>query len=472
MAEERRGRRLAQVTLTRRYRVGELPDVQITSGHLVAALKNLGRRDAPTARTLLHLLVGALRQRHKGTDKDLVRVTSKALREETFTDRAAAATVLEMYYTVSSGDDMDGVLARKIVNHCRNLRLEDLGILSMESRVKVAKNSDMDTAEPSSKKIKLSEECDVGAWAALVDLYRSAGDYDSARGAGVLQWSDQPEMTALLEEESSGDFAAARDTCKSLLKERYKDVTELEAGGRLRSIYESYLTALESLSAWDDVVDAMPDAIASNPEKTLFGGGEWRRDLLLPKLVRAETHNMVERTSRKNILFRAVESWREQEDGTKFGAFRRDFGQELALMYLIKVRKADTRLTLESSATTFLSDWSASSDEEATEARLGERLAKLKRLSQLDLATKALDSDKIRTGLLDDWNQKTDLGGFSTLQHCDDLLRDRYVALKAMANSKLLPGGDSMWWATSCRGYLDLVRECNARNDWEVRQPL
>lgn len=467
-AEERKGRRLAQVTLMRKYRVGELPDVQITAGEVVKALRNLCARDVAAARLVMLHLGRALTAKYPEEKSKLGEVLRNALVEESneLYDRTAAATLLELCRTCCCDHaPMSDGLVDTVASLCMSLRLEPLGVLLLEAHVAADRDGE---AAPSAKRRReenVGGGSELRAWTAMVDLYKSMGDFDSARGAmfAAGEASEDEKRAKLLSKESQACWTAARDISRELLKGRGGP----EKGARTRTLWESHLNALESLSSWDCLVEEMPPEIAAEPSRILQG--EWNTRFLLPKLVRAETHNMVERPHRRNVLFPMVESCRKEQN--YFDHFRQHFGQELTLMYLLKGKEKDARLSHDTTVSAFLAEWAATPFASAGEeggTKLKEQLARLRRLSQMDLAIGSFSDGGRRTCLLDDWtSSELQFAGYASLQECDDLVRDRTVQARALVAAGLAPD-ETVEKVVACRGHLDLARESNLRRQWEV----
>ncbi len=419
-------------------------------------MRNVCCRDPASARLLLLQVGRALADRDESLKELLADKLERAVTEGAaeFQDRTAAAAVLELCKACGVG--VGGALADKIVLMCRNLGLESLGVLLLEFQAEEAKE---DVAKPQAKRRRGNEEdgsngdggaseAEVKAWMAMVDLHKSSGDFDSARGASSKV--DSSDSAAILAEESQGNWQQAAEKSKSLI------AAKKEGSSGARAAWESYLNALENLSSWGELADGMPDKIGSDKPDRVWST-EWSRGFLLPKLVRAETHNMVEGRRKSNVLFGLVDRCRnDAANSRRFEQFRQRFGQELTLLYLLKGKAADAKVSLETTVAAFLQEWSATAS--SSQGKMKAQLARLKRLSQLDrmvwAAASESDSGRRRTSrLLTEWRREgeegeTDFSRFASIQDCHDLVRDRAVGMQGLIASGKV---DSSVWNLSIK---------------------
>ncbi len=467
--EERRGRRLAQVTLMRKYRVGDLPDIQISTADVVRSLRNICTRDEMMARLFLRLICEHLNE-NEATRTRIAESLEQSMSATEFHNRAVAATVLEMCLTVLRGGGTTTALHMdKVSTMARSLQLESIGIQILEERLRDVDEGEQPPA-PKRKKTKTEMEHEDNAtnlWIKIVDLYKSKGDADAARGA--LRQMQQSDDVSVLLEESTSAWVTVKAKCKQLIAESRNSAEE---DALTRAWTESYFNSMQHLSSWTELADEIK--ARSNNGKNLFDS-EWSREFMLPKFIRGEIHNLVGDHKRANTIVDFMESCRK-EGGTNFDFLRRRFGLDLCLLYLHEGKLADARLAHDNSAAFFLADWSTQNQFDLTGFK--DRLAQLKRLSQADHVLKTLitsprskgherdEPRKITRTILDEWNCELDLAPFASLQHGDDLVRDRSLALRTFMSVGAVEKAEAQ--QVRARGHLDMAAESNRRHQWEV----
>ncbi|EDV28309.1 uncharacterized protein TRIADDRAFT_20924, partial [Trichoplax adhaerens] len=210
LREQQKIARENKVVMYRKYRDGELPDIQIKHSELIAPFQALAQLDNTIARMLFASLFHGIFSQI----------------EENFNDEDAAETKAEIKASLSnivkkSKHYFPPLIAcvQDICYQQKELSIQSsfasvaslassqqpIGILLLEKQI-----MHLDTEEPPSKRIKTSSASEATSnWIELSKLYKSIGYYDVLRGifSGHLGTKDITQRA--LEAESRHDYAAA-----------------------------------------------------------------------------------------------------------------------------------------------------------------------------------------------------------------------------------------------------------------------
>ena len=204
-----------QVVMYRKYRVGELPDIQIKHSELIVPLQALAQLDSKLAQQLFSILCRAVMgQLPEKFSDDIVSKAHVDIQE-----------ALNMMMDASNLHHPPFVYA--IENTCfqeKQLKLEPqaisyssilsvqqpVGILLLEKQLM---NMDLDV-EPRRKKLKSNnpeKPEDTRSWLELGKIYKSIGDYDSLRSIFSCQIAKLDITRKALSAEARNDFKEALD---------------------------------------------------------------------------------------------------------------------------------------------------------------------------------------------------------------------------------------------------------------------
>jgi DNA-dependent protein kinase catalytic subunit len=369
------GRRAAGVTLMRRYRLGDLPDVEITYEDVVKSVRNLCVKDELSARTFLRMVFESLAASATRRDEEdgiaaIREGLDSALKTDGIQNGEVCASLLELGILFP-----DAVSIERVNVLSKHFHLESLGILQLE---KLVSGEDGGGAEqpPSKKKRKRQDDKDSSdprsTWTSMMELYRSAGDYDSARGIAFQALESSAGLQEALRAESEEDWMRAK----------MKYLKEAESSGKEAEVWhEALLHSMEKLSEWEELSERVDKLRGTSP--SFLWDSEKARRALLPRFMCANLHRLVEDGSKPNDIFSQAELCRSNEQN--FDHMKRNHGIELALLYVHQDKLGEARLCAEVLKENHLA-------EQASASELSERnLFGLFRFGQLLHFLEALD---------------------------------------------------------------------------------
>ncbi|TRY70547.1 hypothetical protein TCAL_02828, partial [Tigriopus californicus] len=400
-----RGQRSAGVTLVRKYRTGELPDIQISAGDIIKAINNLAKRDEQMSRYILCSVIkaivvaGAPDTFTHSLKSALVDILSHIQLE----DRFLTSAILELVSTLNPSE----IPIAQVSLIARSLHLESLGILTLENQLNLR-----DHHPPARKKNRQMEvafsQDDLNIYVKLMELYRSLAQEDSVRGIGAQFFSEQKLFSQALDHESLLHYEPASQI--------YDQLTKADQDSEaMKQVYqEFYLESLEKMSKWDVLEQETLMIVDGEPNRLL--DSEWTQLRVLPKFIEASLFQISEAKSKPESLFKLMDNKASAKN------LREQFGLDFAIAYLMKNQFVDAEMVVKQTLDKYLQEWANMDGFSVPQMILN--LHRLRKLSQIEelLHSKA--------------NQSTfkphHLSDFDSLQHLDILIRDKRVAMGAL----------------------------------------
>ena len=260
LEKERIGQKQAQVQLHRKYRVGELPDIQITNQEIIEPLKFLCHSDNILAMTISVELITRIITEEDSEDRKR-RLASVILATRPKHNRYLAMSILEIGLNLSP-ELLTNMEIESLKSMCLSHNLSQLGVLLMER-----KPSQSDIDEPHGKRCKSSLESELYNSTdinAMIVLYKDCHDYSSARGIylqEMKQYSNPKIMKALTNE-------SLKKYDQAMLA--FKDLRDNSADGEIWN--SSYYQSLEKLCAWETILtesDNFSELVEKGNEKMI-----------------------------------------------------------------------------------------------------------------------------------------------------------------------------------------------------------
>ncbi|XP_074649158.1 DNA-dependent protein kinase catalytic subunit-like [Tubulanus polymorphus] len=413
MIRERKVRRENQVTMYRKYRIGDLPDVQIKHSYIIAPLQALAQKDGVLAKILFSAIF-------KGIFAEIENVKTEREAAETvecinkyLNDMLANSTQYSPHF-IGCIQDIVYSLPRKlkldlmIVETASVASMQQpLGILLLEEQILVGE--DNEPSAPKSRKLTsktISRETSV--WIELARLYKSLDDYDALRGifGGLI---DTKQITHdALTAEAKGDFLLA----SSLYEEAMKCTAWSDGEPSVFEVDfwdESRLECLNNLTKWTKIeylsVSAVNEADPSLPSSL---NNIWEDPSLqenyLPYIMRAKQKLLLKGVDQGGLLSFIDDSMKTTE---RKAILEAQYSEELALIYMWQGDLDRAKYYTDNAVKVLLQEWS-----NIDQLMLMSRTKKLQGVQQLieleeflELATNESDRISVDKGrnLVEKW---------------------------------------------------------------------
>ena len=263
LEKERIGQKQAQVQLHRKYRAGELPDIQITNQEIIQPLKFLCHSDILLAKTIAVEIITEIITTEESEDRQR-RLVNVILATRPKHNRYLASSILEIGLNISPKllTDID-VESLKLM--CLSHNLSQLGVLLLEGKPSSSILSDDE--EPHGKRYKsestnqLYGSKDIHS---IMALYKDCRDYSSARGIYLQEMKNcaNPKIVEALTHESMKKYDQAMLA--------FKYLRDNDADGETWNSF--YYQSLENLCAWENILNEnsnFSELVGNGDEKML-----------------------------------------------------------------------------------------------------------------------------------------------------------------------------------------------------------
>uniref|UniRef100_A0A8D0GIE8 DNA-dependent protein kinase catalytic subunit n=1 Tax=Sphenodon punctatus TaxID=8508 RepID=A0A8D0GIE8_SPHPU len=328
----------AQVTLYRKYRQGDLPDIQIEYSSLITPLQGVAQRDPTLAKQLFSsLFSGILKEMDKSkSPSEKETITRQLLQDFTrFLSTTVSyfppfiACIQEMSYQHRELLDLDSA---DVSTSCLASLQQPVGILLLEQAlIRLAPEE-----EPPSKRMRGTTELspDVVRWIELAKLYRSIGDYDVLRGifSGKIGTKEITQNALLAE--SRGDYAeAAKQYDEALSQQHWPDGEPTEAE---KDFWElASLECYNHLTEWRSLEYCSTVNIDSGepPDLSKTWSDPFYQETYLPYIIRSKLKLLLYGGNDQSLLTFIDEAMKTEQ---KKAIIEMHYSQELSLLYILQ----------------------------------------------------------------------------------------------------------------------------------------
>ncbi|XP_046688566.1 DNA-dependent protein kinase catalytic subunit-like [Homalodisca vitripennis] len=337
---ERVKRREGEVRLTREYRKGDFPDIEIPRCSVIRALQTLARRDQLVARQLLVCLYKGLEKTQENI-AGLSAALDNILKTSTRHLPILMASVLEMCLV---RPEHCLTPTATITDVCKNSHQMSLGVLLIEA--KLMANSGR---QPPAKRARGSAHADD--WVYLAEIYHSMEEKDVVQGLfedKIAEACANSVREALqVEDERRWKFALQLYT-QSLPNSKDSPAENF--------LYEACFKCFAHLSDWTKLNDTLKKVQLEGVLDDIWTD-DWNKDHLLPWLFLSEIH-CTQNTSVLSVaddFNRALSQW--LADNQKSEHIRSHLGEYLSVIEIVKDDVQRSKMTCENSLLQFLSTW-------------------------------------------------------------------------------------------------------------------
>ncbi|XP_062986775.1 DNA-dependent protein kinase catalytic subunit [Elgaria multicarinata webbii] len=329
----------AQVTLYRKYRQGDLPDIQIEYSSLITPLQGVAQRDPTLAKQLFSsLFSGILEEMKKSksqTEKDnavqqLVQNFNYFLTTSVLYFPPFIACIQEMSYQHKELLDIN---SSSVSTSCLASLQQPVGILLLEQTLV---HLSPEEKEPPSKRMRGKAELspDVTRWIELAKLYRSIGDYDVLWGifSGKIGTKEITQK-ALLAEAKSDYAEAAKQYDEALSTQDWPDEEPTEAE---KDFWElASLECYNHLTEWKSLEYCSTVNIDNEqpPDLNKAWSDPFYQEAYLPYIIRSKLKLLLHGGNDQSLLTFIDEAMKTEQKKSLLEMY---YSQELSLLYILQ----------------------------------------------------------------------------------------------------------------------------------------
>ncbi|EAA13641.5 AGAP003967-PA [Anopheles gambiae str. PEST] len=404
---EQRRDSTSKVTLYRRYRLADYPDLQINLLAFLLPLQALCRRDTTCARQTFVAIFNGLVEcllvgdsegrtgRMVGDEWDrfvgrLDEALNPILESTKACDPNLFGGLIELTLGKASGKFT--LPPRTIASVAGTCNMLPMGALYLEA--KLADGADFDD-EPVRTAGSVSSEADH--WLQLSTLYHALHEHSVMVGIFGEKLDSDPQLREAIELEALGRYGQAhRAYCELVMRVSRARVDERNF------CYKSAFNCLLQLGQWDVLLDEIGNQVTNHEE---LWCDEWNQENLLPHYVHGNALLVLAGDEGGREFYRLLEQWLHMPQRERH--IRQEFGEQLTALYLSAQDMVRARLFGEQTKRQFLDEWHCSgvlSELVRTECLLSVRkVIELVAYSELlERSTKELE--QAAGGLVVSWN--------------------------------------------------------------------
>ncbi|KAI8794714.1 DNA-dependent protein kinase catalytic subunit, partial [Biomphalaria glabrata] len=360
--KEQKARRENQVTLYRKYRIGDLPDIQIKYQYIIAPLQALAHRDSTVARLLFSSLFQAIfcemdKLKTETEIKQLVQhindSISHILRESLYYFPPFLGSILTILYELRSSLK---VSASDVGTSSITSNQQSLGIMVLEENLIKSDSTEVAHRSKKSRQTRSLPSPELAEWIQLSRLYKSANEFDIVQGIFSDQLGTKDQTRKAIEAEARGDFKTANLIYSQIIAQQdWKDGDPLEAEVDFWDI--SRMECLDHLSQWKDLETISVKGVDSSDQPNLdrVWDDGFYQEQYLPYVIRSKLKLLLSGDANQQSLLTFVDNC--MTDLQKKQHLENRYCSELALMSLWQQSYDRSRHYCNMAFRGFLQDW-------------------------------------------------------------------------------------------------------------------
>lgn len=384
--QEEKKDREAKITLYRRYRYGDFPDLCHDALAFLFPLRGLILKDKLIAKEFFISVVNTCNEK---SDSAYFREVSMALdgilRTTAYSDSALISALINV---VLQRPNEFRILPENLSATCKASGNFSLGALLIEECLidKRAHEPEMPT-EPPAKRAALefdnsdSGDSEQNHWLQLAELYHCLSETDVITSILTNQLNNDDRLSTAVAKMTEGAYDDASAIFKDIIDQQSEWHTPNE-GFCLDMCFD----CLEYMGDWSAFARLANSLVDSYDE--LWDGGN-NQNTVLPKIVTSEARLIIEEIQESNEFAKITETWLENRP--KAAYLKENFGKELAMLAVAAKAYSDSQLVTDNSLKQFLAEWGRI-DLLADKVRL-QKLADVRLISEIHTTVKGLTSD-------------------------------------------------------------------------------
>uniref|UniRef100_A0A182MMJ7 non-specific serine/threonine protein kinase n=1 Tax=Anopheles culicifacies TaxID=139723 RepID=A0A182MMJ7_9DIPT len=347
----------SQVTLYRRYRLADFPDLQINLLAFLLPLQALCRRDAACARQIFVAIFNGLVEclmsgdaagrtvRMVGDEwerfvKQLDGSLHRILESSKTNDPNLFGGLIELTLGKTSGKFT--LPPRTVASVAGSSNMLTMGALYLET--KLAHGDDFD-GEPVRTTGCVTSEAEH--WLQLSALYHAMHEHSVMVGIFAEKLDSDPQLREAIELEALGRYEAAHQAyCELVMRVSQARVEERNF------CYKSAFNCLLQLGQWDVLLEEIGNQVTNHED---LWTDDWNLENLMPNYVHGNVALVLAGNAAAREFYQMLQQWLHIPDRAKH--IRQQFGEDLTALYISGQEMVRARLFGEQTQRQFLDEW-------------------------------------------------------------------------------------------------------------------
>ncbi|XP_050085552.1 DNA-dependent protein kinase catalytic subunit-like [Anopheles aquasalis] len=358
---QRRAAGTQSVSLYRRYRLADYPDLQINLLAFLLPLQALCRRDATCARqtfvAIFNGLVEGLQQQEGGSAtrqneererRRFVEQLDSSIQRILESSKVCDPNLFGALMELTLGNITSGQMTlgpRTVATVAGSSNMLTMGVLYLESKLTYG---DEFNEEPM-RSVSFGERSQAAHWLQLSVLYHALQEHDVVASIFGEKWDSDPRLRKAIELEALGRYDRAYRAYLDLIG------TAVTASVRVEErnfCYKSACECLVRLAQWDSLLLLVSDQVTTYEE---LWSDDWNQEHLLPGYMHASVRQNLAGDERGREFCQLLQQWMHIPERASY--IRQQFGEELSSLQIACGEMVRARLYADQTQRQFLDEW-------------------------------------------------------------------------------------------------------------------
>ncbi|XP_055377945.1 DNA-dependent protein kinase catalytic subunit-like [Condylostylus longicornis] len=332
-----------KVTLYRRYRIGNYPDLLINTLAFLLPLQGIVKWDRCIARQIfVSIFTSLVKVLGPECNQFVTSVGYKIqniLNGSRNCDPVVFSTFLEMALLKAEEFNFKPETVSTIAKACN---MQTIGAIYLENRI----NIDFEESEsgPSTKSGSIITNCERH-WLELSEIYNSLAEYDIVTAIFTHKVDADPRLGEAIELKTAGRYKEAQELLLKIIERRQL----VEQNFSYNSFYECF----EELGDWSMLSKAIQQQLDDFDE---LWTDDFNTNYYLPKLIKAELQLILKSESHSTEFLEILQNWMKSDE-VKANHIKQVFCEELMMLQIANANYRQARVHCEDYLKKFLLHW-------------------------------------------------------------------------------------------------------------------
>ncbi|XP_022913511.2 DNA-dependent protein kinase catalytic subunit-like [Onthophagus taurus] len=331
--------RQEKAVIYRRYRDGEIPDIEICLADLMVPLKKLIQHDYHIAEIFYTSFFKDILKQNNEDQNFILEITS------TINEIFKSSITYNSYFMSSLLNVIlkipgSSFSPETITTVASNSGLISSGILILEEYLISQHNVEIPSKRKPSSNAKLK------IWVNLANLYREIKEWDTVKAIFVQKMECENDVLKAIDYESKGEWREA--------EQLYNKVLQNDPCSQRRDFYyESFFKCYAEMSKWEEMTVAIQNVTSNNVWEDLWDN-DFNQRKLLPWYISAELRNGLQNPEIQKEFLKNLNNSMSTE---KAIYLKQHFSEELGFIHLINQNYHKALYYIKYNLEKFLDDW-------------------------------------------------------------------------------------------------------------------
>ncbi|XP_076075287.1 DNA-dependent protein kinase catalytic subunit-like [Mytilus galloprovincialis] len=430
---EQKSKRESQVTMYRKYRIGDLPDIQIKYSYIIAPLQAIAHRDSTVAKLLFSEVFKAIFNKMDEVKPEReIQESIKQINSSIDTILSSSTNYFPPF--ISCVLDILFELRNKLTVDVSNIsscavisNIQPLGIVVLEDQL-IVQGGDEARSSKRGRNDGLTVSRDIATWIELARLYKSVDEFDVLLGIFTNKLGTKEITKKAVEAESRCDYHKARTYYEEALDKDWSGEKPLDA--ELDLWDDCRMKCLNNLTQWKELQNVTDLAVEEGNIAKVWDD-TFYQEHYLPYIMRSKVKLMLQGDEDQQTLLDFVDGAMRNPEQKSLLESR--YCEYLALMYAWQQDYDRARHYSKMAQDKFLQEWCSTDvlivSSRASRLQVLQPLVELQEFLEFMSVESNFNSNVPSTQLLAKWERRNPHVILDSIDTWDDIVTNRNVYL-------------------------------------------